>query len=65
MASAWFGPCPHCNMSLSYLQGVSGSSMTPRCPGCHDVVTVTRATFLMPDHSRPVSLAAPKQPAAK
>jgi hypothetical protein len=39
--------------------------MTPRCPGCHDVVTVTRATFLMPDHSRPGSVQMQKQPAAK
>jgi hypothetical protein len=53
MAYAWFGPCPHCAIALSYLQGVSGSSMSPVCPGCHQVVTVTRATLLMPDHSRP------------
>ena len=52
MASAWFGPCPHCNVSLSYPEGVSGSSMTPHCPTCHAVVTVSRATFLMADHSR-------------
>ena len=53
MATAWFGPCPHCNIALSYLQGVTGSTMTPACPGCREVVTVTRATFLMADHSRP------------
>ena len=53
MSSAWFGPCPHCNASLSYLQGVSSSSMNPQCPSCHAVVPVTRPTFLMADHSRP------------
>ena len=53
MATAWFGPCPHCRIALSYLQGVTGSTMTPHCPGCRKVVAVPRATFLMPDHSRP------------
>lgn len=53
MAFASFGPCPHCNASLSFLEGVSGSSMTPTCPRCHTQVTVSRATFLMADHSRP------------
>lgn len=53
MATAWFGPCPHCNIPLSYLQGVTGSTMTPKCPRCRELVTVTRATFLMADHSRP------------
>ncbi len=52
MASAWFGPCPHCKVALSFLEGVSGSSMNPHCPSCHAVVTVSRATFLMRDHSR-------------
>jgi phage FluMu protein Com len=55
MATGWFGPCPHCNASLSYLEGVSGSTMTPKCPRCHAVVTVSRATFLMADHSRPTA----------
>ena len=52
MASAWFGPCPHCNISLSYLEGVTGSNMHPKCPSCHAVVVVSRATFLTADHSR-------------
>jgi hypothetical protein len=55
MATARFGPCPHCKMALSYLQGVSGSTMTPLCPGCRQPVTVTRATLLMADHSRPAT----------
>ena len=52
MASAWFGPCPHCNISLSYLEGVTGSNMNPKCPSCRAVVVVSRATFLTADHSR-------------
>ena len=55
MSYAWFGPCPHCKAPLSYLEGVAGSTMNPQCPRCHEVVTVTRATFLMADHSRPRS----------
>ena len=53
MATAWFGPCPHCKCALSYLQGVTGSTMTPVCPECRESVTVSRATLLMADHSRP------------
>ena len=53
MATASFGPCPHCRARLSYLHGVSGSTMTPKCPSCRQVVEVARATFLMADHSRP------------
>ena len=53
MALARFGPCPHCNTRLSYLEGVSGSTLTPTCPRCHKVVSVSRATFLMVDYSRP------------
>ena len=52
MASVWFGRCPHCNIALSYLQGVTGSTITPICPGCRQLVTVTHATLLTPDHSR-------------
>ena len=52
MSFAWFAPCPHCNVSLSYLQGVSGSKMQPECPRCHVVIAVTRPTFLKADHSR-------------
>jgi hypothetical protein len=57
MASAWFGPCPHCNSALSYLEGVTGSTMRPVCPRCKVAVTVQRATFLMADNSRPVPYA--------
>ena len=60
MAYAKFGPCPHCQTSLSYLEGVSGSQMNPKCPRCQKIVTVARATFLMADHSR--SGLAPKRP---
>ncbi len=52
MTYAWFGPCPHCQAPLSYLEGAAGSKMDPQCPCCRKVVTVTRATFLMADHSR-------------
>ena len=52
MASARFEPCPHCQRALSYLEGVSGSVMNPKCPGCRQPVTVPRATFLMIDTSR-------------
>ena len=55
MAYAWFGPCPHCQAALSYLEGAEGSTMSPRCPRCHEVVTVARATFLMADTSRALS----------
>ncbi len=53
MSTGWFGPCPHCNGALSYLHAVAGSSMTPQCPYCREVVPVTRSTFLMADHSSP------------
>ena len=53
MAAARFAPCPHCGAPLSFLEGVSGSTLNPKCPRCQAVVTVTRATFLMADHSRP------------
>ena len=61
--TAWFGPCPHCYSPLSYLQGANGSTMTPKCPRCREVVTVTRATFLMADNSRPAS-PRPRKPAS-
>lgn len=57
VASAWFGPCPHCNSALSYLEGVTGSMMSPACPRCKVAITVDHATFLMADHSRPRSRA--------
>jgi phage FluMu protein Com len=53
MGYARFGPCPHCDVLLSYLEGVAGSTMSPKCPCCHEVVAVKRPTFLMLDHSRP------------
>lgn len=53
MPSAKFGPCPHCDAPLSYLEGVSGSTLSPKCPRCQAVITVSRATFLMADNSRP------------
>lgn len=53
MATAWFGPCPHCQLALSYLEGVTGSTMKPLCPRCRGAVPVERATFLMADYSRP------------
>ena len=61
MASARFGPCPHCKTPLSYLEGVSGSSLNPKCPCCQAVVSVVRATFLMADRSRP-RVSAPNDP---
>jgi len=54
MPSAWFGPCPHCNSALSYLEGVTGSTMNPSCPRCKIPIAVHRATFLMADYSRPI-----------
>ena len=54
MASAWFGPCPHCNSALSYLEGVTGSTNSPACPRCKVPVAVKCATFLMADYSRPI-----------
>ena len=53
MALARFAPCPHCHTRLSYLEGVSGSTLTPTCPRCHGLVSVSRATLLMADNSRP------------
>ncbi len=53
--NAKFAPCPHCNTALSYLEGAAGSSMSPTCPRCKKEVSVSRATFLMADHSRPTA----------
>ncbi len=53
MATGRFLPCPHCNGALSYLEGITGSTMTPKCPRCGVPVVVDRATFLMADNSRP------------
>jgi hypothetical protein len=61
MATAWFGPCPHCRIALSYLQGVTGSSMSPKGPACRKLVEVPRPTFLMVDRSAPtLHLKAPR-----
>jgi phage FluMu protein Com len=57
MARASFSPCPHCNAPLAYLEGAAGSSMNPKCPRCKVEVSVSRATFLMADHSRPAAKA--------
>src|SRR5262245_7817238 len=59
LATAWFGPCPHCRTRLSYLEGVSGSTTTPKCPSCRQVVEVKRATFLMADRSHPAPTSPP------
>jgi hypothetical protein len=48
-------------VALAYLEGVTGSTVTPKCPTCHEVVPVTRATFLMADHSRPSERPQPKR----
>jgi hypothetical protein len=64
MATATFAPCPHCGTALSYLHGVSGSSMTPKCPSCRQQVEVPRATFLMADNSAP-GLRRPFKPTAQ
>lgn len=53
MMRAWFGPCPHCQGALSYLEGAAGSSLAPECPYCHEAIPVSRATFVMRDNSRP------------
>ena len=55
MGRASFSPCPHCHTPLVYLEGAAGSSMNPKCPRCKAEVGVSRATFLMADHSRPAA----------
>jgi hypothetical protein len=39
--------------------------MTPKCPRCNEVVTVTRATFLMADHSMPPDVSRTTPPAKR
>jgi hypothetical protein len=39
-------------VSLSYLEGVSASTRSPRCPRCRAEIEVDVATFLMIDTSR-------------
>jgi len=53
MATARSGPCPHCKSALTFLEGVSGAMMTPKCPRCRKPVTVTASTVLVADYSRP------------
>jgi hypothetical protein len=53
MATASFGKCPHCNSALTYLEGVTGTTMKPICPRCRKEVKVSAPTFLMADNSRP------------
>jgi hypothetical protein len=53
MAYVRFGPCPHCQTRLTYLEDAAGSKLNPHCPACDQVVTVPRATFLMRDRSCP------------
>jgi phage FluMu protein Com len=65
VATAWFGPCPHCNSALSYLEGVTGSTLHPSCPRCKLEVAVERATFLMADYSRPTPYAKPGRKRAR
>ncbi len=55
MATASFGPCPHCSSSLSFLRGVAGTRMNPACPRCGVAITVERPTFLMADNSAPAA----------
>lgn len=62
MATAWFGPCPHCGGRLSYLEGVAGSNMKPKCPRCSQEIVVRVPTFLMADNSRPRSPASVLKP---
>ena len=62
MAIGVFRPCPHCGTGLSYLEGVSASTRTPRCPRCRKPIEVRVATFVMIDTSR---LAAGAKPVVK
>ena len=62
MATGFFGPCPHCGTSLSYLEGVSASTRTPVCPRCRKAIEVRVPTFVMVDTSR---LAARAKPVVK
>ncbi|MDX2167656.1 MAG: hypothetical protein SF182_11355 [Deltaproteobacteria bacterium] len=64
MSSAWFGPCPHCNAALSYLEGITGSQMNPACPRCRTAITVARPTFLQADRSRRTPYPPAKKPSA-
>ena len=51
MATGSFRPCPSCGVALSYLEGITASTKTPRCPRCRNLVEVQVATFLMLDTS--------------
>ena len=56
MATAFFAPCPHCKLPLTYLEGVTGCISSPNCPRCRMAVAVTSATLLLADYSRPGGL---------
>ena len=56
MATAWFGPCPHCRIRLSYLQGVSRQ---------HDDTEVPRLPSGRGGHARDVSDGGSLRPGAE
>ncbi len=56
MATASSRDCPHCKSPLTYLEGLSGSTLRPRCPRCWKEVEVKVPTFLSADYSRPRGL---------
>jgi hypothetical protein len=61
MATAVFGPCPHCKLPLTYLEGVTGATNSPNCPRCKAAVAVPAATLLVADHSAPASVSRRKR----
>lgn len=53
MATSHSAPCPHCKSPLTFLEGVSGAVMMPKCPRCRKPVTVPSSTVLVANYSRP------------